>query len=235
MKIGAFILDQHQPTIHWSIGSVSDQVDDWILVHDSPVNKAINACFQMAESKFDYFVVLGGDTIHFPESIKTMMGYMESGTWSVMGRLVDYYRGIDGYGNHLYSTKELNGYRVDEADQMYDHQIHVHMKEVGKKKILTTEVIGVHHPTWTAKEVFEKFAFSGLRYPDKEYKKYLKQIEVRVIENLNPVNTAAYYAMQYGHGLREVGDKRPLASGMFKEAWQEYIKENTDGQLTWFL
>jgi len=235
MKIAAFILDTGQPTKQAAFDSVYAQVDMVHLVSASPVNRAINQCFEMAEDRaYDYFCILGADTVHFNGSIKTMLNYMKSGIWSVMGRLVDYYRGLDDYGNHFYNTKDLNGYRVDETDPLYDHAIHEVMRKAGKKKALTAEVIGVHHPIWTSKEAFEKFAFAGMRYDDEKFQKYLKQVQRRWIENPHPVNAAAQSGMIYGRSLHDRGDRRTLSTGMFEDGWKQFLGMSDEGTLVWF-
>ncbi len=103
MKIGAYILGIDQTTTPESISSVQQQVDSFYLIHNiSPVNRAINTCLDQAvEEELDYLCILGADTIHYEDSIKTMMKYMKDDLWCVFGRLDDYYRGDEGMGNHL--------------------------------------------------------------------------------------------------------------------------------------
>ena len=204
MKIGAFILNVGQSTVDDCIKAIKGQVDKVFMIQDvSPVNKAINQCFKEAmQEKLDYFIILGADTIHKENSIATMMSYMKDDLWCVYGRLDDYYRGSDSYGNHLYNAKAMQGIRVDEDDIMYDHKIHATMEEKGYKKVVTKEVIGKHHPIWTVQEAFEKHLHSGKRYKDKYFKKYFDQVKKRYKEDPCEVNRAAKIGFQLGIGCR---------------------------------
>jgi len=199
--IGAFILSTGQETEGSSIASIAKQVKFLRIIKQRPVNRSINLCFRLAEEyKLTYFVILGADTIHYEHSIKTMAKYMTDKLWCVMGKLDDYYRGSDSYGNHLYNAKALKGYRVDESDPLYDHAIHADMDKKGFKKVLTKEIIGKHHPMWTTQEAFEKHLFSGKRYKDKDFRIYYNQVKKRHTENPCEVNRAAYEGFKAGIG-----------------------------------
>lgn len=231
MKIGAFILNIGQSTVDDCINAIKPQVDKVFMIQDiSPVNKAINKCFKVAkQNKLDYFIILGADTVHKRNSIKTMMKYMEDDLWCVYGRLDDYYRGSDSYGNHLYNAKAIDGYRVDEKDPLYDHKIHAEMEEKGYKKVLTKEVIGKHHPVWTVQEAFEKHLHSGKRYQDKYFKKYFDQVIKRYKEDPCEVNRASKIGFQLGIGARP----EPLTNKETKE-WKQYKKNfKINDKLIW--
>jgi len=228
--IGAFILSVGQETERECFDSIDNQIDNIYGVTTSPVNHAINRCFEEAEKqKLDYFIILGADTIHYKDSIKTMMKYMTDDLWCVLGRLDDYFRGNSNYGNHLYNAKAMKGYRVDENDPMYDHKIHKNMEEKGYKKVITEEVIGKHHPVWTVKEAFEKHLYSGKRYDEKYFKKFYDQVKKRYDENPCEVNRAALIAFQLG-----IGSKPELLTSNETKEWKQHKhKFNINEKLVW--
>lgn len=203
--IAAYILSTGQSTFPLTYSSIYPQVDHIETIeNERPVNKAINIAFTSARQiKADYFIILGADTVHKEGSIATMMKYMTDDLWCVMGRLEDYYRGTDSYGNHLYHTKNLGDYTVDEHDPLYDHTIHDHMDKLGFKKVVTDEIIGKHHPIWTCKEAFEKHLFSGRRYGEKDRKIFLKQVKKRYEDDPCDVNRAAVIGFEIGIDSKE--------------------------------
>jgi len=219
--IGVFILSVGQETEELAINSIKEQgVPSLTVINIKPVNKAINICFKLAEDYgWEYFMIMGADTVHYKNSLAIMWKYMKKDVWCVYGRLNDYYRGSDSYGNHLYNMNIMKGYRVDEENPMYDHKIHADMEERGFKKAITKEVIGKHHPVWTVQEAFEKHLHSGKRYEDKYFRKYFKQVEKRYKENPCEVNRAARIGFQLGIG----GKAEPLTNKETKE-WKNNKK-----------
>ncbi len=230
--IGAFILSVGQETEDKCFMNVYNQIDRYKIIKNvSPVNKAINQCFKKAEYyKLDYFIILGADTIHYENSINTMMKYMTDDMWCVMGRLDDYFRGNDNYGNHLYNAKAMKGYRVDENDSMYDHKVHVDMEERGYKKVITKEIIGRHHPIWTPEEAFCKHYFSGMRYDEKYRKKFFAQVVSKNAKENSPVTEAAKLGFLEGMKSKE----KTLLTKKTPKAWFKYKNQfNINDKLVW--
>lgn len=201
----AYILFIGQKTFNDCVDSVRDQVDSFsVIKYVHPVNKAINKCFKYTEGMMiNDFLILGADTILYPNAIKTMKKYRKSNLWCVFGRLEDYYRGNDGCGNHLYHTKAMHGVRVSENDPMYDHKIHSEMEKRGFKKAVTKEIIGKHHPIWTPREAFEKHYHSGQRYEEKELDIYYEMVKKKYEENDCSVNRAALDGFRMGMKFRK--------------------------------
>ena len=228
--IGAFVLSIGQETERQAVDSLKEQDVPCITVENvSPVNRAINVCFNLAEDYgWEYFLIMGADTIHYQNSLAIMWKYMKKGNWCVYGRLDDYYRGNENYGNHLYSLKAVKGYRVDENDPLYDHKIHADMDKMGLKKVITEEVIGVHHPVWTPKEAFCKHYFSGMRYDDKYRKKYYDQVVNRYRQNSCQVNKAAKLGFELGmkaKGKTLLTKDNPI--------WDKHKDKFNDRKLEW--
>jgi len=230
--IGAFILSVGQETEKQAVNSIKIQDVPCITIVDvEPVNRAINVCFELAEDYgWEYFLIMGADTIHYENSLAIMWHYMKKGNWCVYGRLDDYYRGNDNYGNHLYNLKALKGYRVDEKDPLYDHKIHADMDKMGFTKTITKEVIGVHHPIWTPKEAFCKHYFSAMRYDYKYRDKYFWQVLDKFQYESHPVNEAAVLGWQEGAKAKE----KTLLTKETPKAWDKYKhKFNNKDKLEW--
>lgn len=230
--IGAFILSTGQSTELDAVKSINYQVTRLEVIYNvKPVNKAINKCFKLAkEYGMDYFLIMGADTIHYRDSLRKMIQYMKEDLWCVMGRLNDYYRGPDSYGNHLYNRKAIGSYRVKVNDPLYDHKIHADMEKKGYKKAITNEVIGTHHPIWTPKEAFEKHLFSGARYEEPDRKIYYEQVKKRYDENPCEVNRAALLGYEMGMKKERLN---PLSFETTKE-WEK-VKDlfNNKEKLVW--
>lgn len=220
IMIGAFILSIGQETESEAIASINKQVDAYEIIRNiKPVNHAENICFQKAkDNKYDYFIFLGADTIMYPNAISIMMGYMKPKNWCVMGRLQDYWRGDQNYGNHLYNLKALQGYRHDENDLLYDHKIHWDMEKLGFTKAITKELVGKHHPIWTVQEAFEKYFFNAKRYDESQLKWLLESAQIRHAENPNDVTRAALEG--YALGIKHRDNKEVFSFETTKE-WEE--------------
>jgi len=237
IKIGAFILSVGQLTKKDCVASLFNQVDYLELVENvSPVNKAVQKCFNQAQKlDLEYFIIVGADTVHYENSIKTMMSYMTDELWCVMGKLDDYYRGNEGYGNHLYRTEAIKGYKIDQNDPMYDHKIHVAMAEKGLKKVLTDKTIGKHHPVWTCEEAFRKHLFSGWRYKPEDSLYYYIQVKKRHEQDPCFVNLSAVMGFEIGMEKQRQGIKTPtLSSNERCKEWEKFKNSiNYCEILTW--
>jgi hypothetical protein len=232
MKIGAFILYIGQRTFIDSKKSIEKQVDFLDIVKNiSPVNKAINYCFEKAEQKkLDYFLIFGADTIQKPNAIEIYKKYIRDDLWCVRGKLEDYYRETGEYVNHFYNAKVMKGIRVKEDDSMYDHNIYKQMEQKGYKNLITEEVTGIHHPIWSIKEAFEKHLHSGKRYDKKYREKYYKQVCDKFLENPCEVNFAA--VMGFSLGIKN--QKKEVLTTQESDYWKWYkILFNCDKLLEW--
>ena len=214
-KIGAFILYTGQPEIKIARKSIEDQVDEVIVIDRvSPVNKAIQLCFKLGQ-KFDWFLIFGADTVQHPLAIETYLKYKDKKYWSICGRLKDYYR--DDYINHFYNAEAVKDYKVSDGVN-YDHEIHIDMIAKGYDKIITEQITGFHHPSWTPHDAFEKHLHSGKRYPDHLRYKFLKQIIEKCLDDPRRFNIASL--MGFTIGVMQ-GNPRPLDGKTSKE-WETF-------------
>ncbi len=209
------------------------------LIKDvSPISAASNRALDIA-GDFDYLLWVDADIILYPHCTESLKRLMRSDTLYAVGTLMDPVFGKVGYikllNMHIVKRLGLRFRDVLGCDVDFCRQAREKDRSITiEAYTIMREPLGIHHPTYTAKELFRKNQIEKKKRGNRTDAKLLLLLAKKYLTSLNPVLLAGIMGEIMANPDQSEGESNPQ-SGLHQWDLAKRVLKDIPDDLTYGL